>query len=101
MVRIADCISNISHRQARELQEFGCLCHAVVYEKFLRGFPHTFMKNFSEVAAVQPNGSGNILHGNIILKILFNKGKCLFDIKIAQTAAPADLGRGGGADRDL
>ena len=59
------------------------------------------MKYLSEVASVQAAGGGDILHGYVVLEILFDKGKGFFNVEIAKTASFADLCGGGGADKTV
>ncbi len=57
------------------------------------------MKYLSEVASVQAAGSGDVLHGYVVLKILFDKGKGFLNVEIAKSVSFANLCGGGGADK--
>ena len=48
---------------------------------------YTHLKYFSEIAPVKTAGGSNILHRNIILEVLFDKGQSFFYIKILKFAA--------------
>ena len=52
LVRIADCISNVSNRQFGQPQQFGGLGHAVGNQELLRLFACIFMKDLAEIASV-------------------------------------------------
>ena len=56
------------------------------------------MEDLPEVAPVQTAGSRDILHGDRVLKILFDKRDCLAYIKIAQAVSAAQLRQAAGAD---
>ena len=91
LIGIPHHVSDIGDGQVREQQKLGGLGHAVGDEEFLGSFAHALMKYFPEVAAVESAGRRNILHGNIILKILFDEGESLLDIKIPQAVSHARL----------
>lgn len=57
------------------------------------------MKYFSKIASVQPAGSGDVFHGNIILEILFDIGYRFLHIKIPEAVALAVGDRGGRTDK--
>ena len=73
LIRVPDGISDVSDRQGGEFQKLAGLGHAIGDQKFLGRFSDSIMKDFSEIAAVQPAECGDIFHRNIILEILFNK----------------------------
>ncbi len=101
LVGVAHGISYVSHGQFRELQKFRRFGHAVGDKEFLGGFSHVLMEDFSEIASVQAAGGGDILHGDIVLKVLLNEGKRFFNVKIPQASCLFRPGRGRGADQTV
>lgn len=99
LVRIADCISYVRDRQLGQPQQFGGLSHAVGDQEFLGRLACIFVEDLAEITSVQAAGSSDILHGDIVLKILFNKRKGFLNIEVPQTVSAADLGGGGGAHK--
>ena len=99
LVRIADCISYVRDRQFGQPQQLGGLGHAVGDQEFLGRLACIFMEDLTEITSVQAAGSSDILHGDIVLEILFNKGEGLFNIEVPQAVSAADLGGGGGAHK--
>ncbi len=83
LIFIADGSADIRDGKLGQLQQFRRFCHAVVNQKLLRGFSDCIVKNFSEVAPVEPAGFCNLFYGNIILKIHLYKRKRFLNIEIA------------------
>ena len=73
LIGISYRIPDIPDRQFCEFQQFCRLCHPIGNQKFLRGFPQRISENLAEITQVQPALGCNVLYGNIILKVLFNK----------------------------
>lgn len=95
LIWVAHRVSDIRDREGGKLQKLSGFGHPVGNEEFLRGFPHRIVKNLSEIAAVQTAESGDILHRDIILKILLDEGKRFFDIEIPHPVSrQSEGGRG-------
>ena len=99
LVWITHRVSDIRNGQFGQLQQFSGLGHAVRDQKRLWRFSCSLMKYFPEIASVQAAGGGDILHGYVILEILFDKGKSFLNIEIAKTVSLVDLCGGGGTDK--
>ena len=82
LIEVAHSAADIPHGQLSQLQKLRGLGHAVADQKLLGTLSQGIPENLSEVASVQIAESCNIFHGNIILKILLNKGDSLLYIKI-------------------
>lgn len=72
-IRVADCVRNVLNRELGQFQKLCSLDHAVLNEEFLWSLTECLTEDCSEVAAVEPALCGDILHRNIILKVLFDK----------------------------
>lgn len=51
------------------------------------------MKNFPKITAVETAESGDIFHGDVVLKILLDERDCLFDIKVTHSPS-LEIGNG-------
>lgn len=99
LVGIAHRIADVCDGKLGQLQKLSRFRHTIRDKELLRGFPHIFVKNLSEITPVEPAGISDILHRNIVLEILLNKGYGFFYIKIPQSIALAALHPGGGTDK--
>ena len=98
-------LAGISHRiadipdgQVRQLQKLRRLGHPVADQKLLGTLTHGVPENLAKIAAVQIAKAGDVLHGDVVLEILFHKGDRLPDIEIPDLAAlhHSAAGRGSG-----
>lgn len=87
LVGIAYRIGDVSDGQAGQLQKLGGFDHAVVEQEFLGSLSQCFLEDLSKVAAVQAAGGGDILHGDIILEILFHISQCFLNIEVTDPPA--------------
>src|SRR5699024_8417160 len=87
LVGVAHRVSDIADGESGKLQQLAGLGHPVIDQKFLGGFTCGIPEDFAEIAAVQSAESRDIFNGYIILKVLFDKGKRLFNIKIPHTVS--------------
>ncbi len=96
LVRVAHRISGIRNGQIGEPQQLGGLGHAVGDQEILGRLSHIFMEDLTEIASVQAAGGRDILHGDIVLEVLLDKGNRFFDIEVTQAVSSADFGRRSG-----
>ena len=82
LVIVAHLLGYFTYRQSGFFQKLGGSGHAVVEEECLGAFSHGFPEHFSEVAPVQTADGGDLLNGNIPLKISLNESKCFSDIEV-------------------
>ena len=73
LIGIAHRIADVCDGKLGQLQKLSRFRHTIRDKELLRGFPHIFVKNLSEITPVEPAGISDILHRNIVLEILFNK----------------------------
>ena len=86
LIGISDCISDICDRQGCDLKKFCSFGHAIADQEFLGRTSDGVVEDLTEVTSVQAAAGCDILNGNIILEILFNKRERLLDIKITDTS---------------
>ena len=82
LIVIAHCLADITDGQMGQLQQLRGFCHAVIQQKILGGPPHGVFENFAEITAVQAAVIRDILHGNIVLEILFDKCQRFVNVKV-------------------
>ena len=90
-VGIADRVCNVLDRELGQLQKLSCLDHAVMDQEFLRCLAECLPEDCPEVATVESTLGGNILHRDIILKVLLDKCKSFPNIKILDFPAFSNL----------
>lgn len=79
--------TDIANGQAGKLQQLGGLGHAVADEKLLRRTASAGVKDASQIASINATLGSNVLDGNTVLEILFNKINGFFNIIITHFTA--------------
>ena len=84
LIVISDGFADIADGQVGQLQKLCGLCHAVIQEKILRGPAHGILEDLTEIASVQSAVVCDVLHRDVILKILLDISQGFMDVKIPE-----------------
>ena len=87
LIVISDGFADIADGQMGQLQKLRGLCHAVIQQKILWSPSHHILKDLPEIAPIQTAIICNVLHGDIILEILFHISQCFFNIEVTDPPA--------------